>query len=202
MAGLSENSAFHETVGDSLRQPLAGGVPERKWFVALVRSNYEEICRKKLQENGYEAYVACQKELHVYPNRHRREITHIIIPGLVFIRINEQERIQILKNFPVIKCFLTDKAGQANSFGKHPFAVVPDNQMERLQFMLFHADSPVNFTTETLHLGDHIRVVRGQLAGLEGRVTHHGNASYLVVALDLLGSAIVQIAPENLEKIA
>jgi len=202
MAEIPENNASHETVGNSLRQSLAGGVPERKWLVALVKTNFEEVCRKQLQEKGYEAYVACQKQTRVYRNRHRREVTHIIISRMVFIRINEKERLQILKDFPVIKCFLTDKAAQANEFGRHPFAVIPDAQMERLQFMLYNADTPVSFTAEPLRQGDHIRVVRGPLANCEGQVIRLGNNSYLVVTLDALGSAMVNISPDDLERIA
>ena len=202
MADIPENSAFHETTGIPLRQSLGGAVPDRKWLVAIVKRNYEEICRKRLQEQGFDAYVASQKTTHVYPNRHRREVTHLVIAGVVFIRLNETERLQVLKENPTIQYFLTNKASQPNIFGRHPFAVIPDYQMERLQFMLYHAEAPVNFTAEPLHLGDRIRVARGQLAGLEGCVTRRGNATYLVVTLDILGSAMVNIATEDLEKIA
>ena len=201
MADIPENNASHETVGAELRQSLAGGVPERKWLVALVRTNYEEICRKQLEDKGYEAYVACQKETKVYRNRHRREVTRVIIGRMVFIRINEKERLQILKDFPIIKCFLTNKAAQANEFGRHPFAVIPDKQMESLQFMLYNANTPVSFTSEPLRKGDPIRVVRGPFSGLEGIFLRQGNASYLVVNLDAVGSAMVTIPSNDIEKI-
>ena len=121
---------------------------------------------------------------------------------MVFVHVNEQERLQVLKDFPVIKCFLTDKAAQPNEFGRHPFAVIPDKQMERLQFMLYNADSAVSFTSEPLSQGDHIRVVRGPLATLEGQVIRQNNSSCLVVTLDTLGSAMVTISPDDLEKIS
>ena len=201
MVDIPENNASHETVGDSLRQSLAGGVPGRKWLVAVVRTNYEEVCRQQLEEKGYEAYVACQKETKVYRNRHRREVTRVIIGRMVFIRINEIERLQILKDFPIIKCFLTNKAAQANEFGRHPFAVIPDKQMENLQFMLYNANSPVSFTAEPLRKGDHIRVVRGALAGFEGQFVRKGKTAYLVVNLNALGSAMVNVPLEDVEKI-
>ena len=201
MVDIPENNASHETIGAELRQSLAGGVPERKWLVAVVRTNYEEVCRQQLEEKGYEAYVACQKETKVYRNRHRREVTRVIIGRMVFIRINEIERLQILKDFPIIKCFLTNKAAQANEFGRHPFAVIPDKQMENLQFMLYNANSPVSFTAEPLRKGDHIRVVRGALAGFEGQFVRKGKTAYLVVNLNALGSAMVNVPLEDVEKI-
>lgn len=203
MAEQAENTAKEQTEDtQTVRQSSAGGVPNRKWFVAFVMRNREELCRKQLEERNVEAYVACQKQTRIYSNRHRREVTRIIIPNLVFVRVTEQERLQVLKSTPLIQFFMTDKAGHPNEYGRHPFAIIPDGQMERLRFMLFQSESPVDFTSTPLRLGDHIRVVRGQLAGLEGSVTRQGNQTYLVVTLDLLGSALVTISPDDLEKIA
>lgn len=203
MAEEDENTAIPLTKDTKeVRQSLGGAVSAPKWYVAAVRRNREEICRKQLHESGIEAYVACQKETHVYRNRHQREITRIVIPGIVFIHVNENQRLQVLKDNPHIQFFLTNKAAQSNSYGRHPFAVIPDAQMDTLRFMLYHAEAPVSFTAEPLHLGDHIRIIRGQLAGLEGAVTRDANSTHIVVTIDLLGSAMVTISPDDIEKIA
>lgn len=179
----------------------AVGVPNRKWFVAMVGRNTEKACRERLTALGYESYVATQTETRVWRTGQKKQVERVLLSNLLFVHVTERERRDIV-NLPYINYFLTDKAGRTNDFGRHPLAVIPDTQMERLQFMLYRANSPVHFTAEPLRLGDHIRVVRGQLAGLEGNVTRQGNASYLVITLDILGSAMVTISPEDLEKIA
>lgn len=189
-------------VSAPLHKPFAGGVPDRKWHVALVRRNYERLCRDKLQSLGHEAYVASQKETHVYGSRNRREVERLVIPGIVFILVNEKERQATLKECPLIYHYMTNRAERANDLGRHPFATIPDNQMERLRYMLYHAETPVNFTSEPLRLGDHIRVARGQLAGLEGTISRQASSTFLVVTLDILGSAMVTISPDDIERIA
>ena len=198
---MADDSGTDEQVTAATKVDDAVGVPKPKWFVAVVGRNTEKACRERLSEQGYESYVATQQEMRVWRTGQKKQVERVLISNLLFIHVTERERREVVK-LPYIKFFLTDKAAQANDFGRHPLAVIPDSQMNMLRFMLYHADSPVSFTAEPLHLGDHIRVVRGQLAGLEGRVTRDGNGTYLVVTLDLLGSAMVSISTDDLEKIA
>ena len=195
------NSSMDSQVPPTQKVDDAVGVPNRKWFVAMVGRNTEKACRDRLTALGYESYVATQNETRIWRTGQKKQVERVLLSNLLFVHVTERERRDIV-NLPYINYFLTDKAGHTNDFGRHPLAVIPDTQMERLQFMLYHADSPVHFTAEPLHLGDHIRVVRGHLAGLEGNVVRQGNASYLVVNLDILGSAMVTISPDDLEKIA
>lgn len=170
------------------------------WHAALVKRNYERLCRDQLDKLGLETYLASQKETHIYKNRTRREVEKIIIPNIVFIRIPGHQTLQVMKSCSLIQGFLRNKAAQTSPYGQQPMAIIPDQQMKLLQFMLYHAEQPVNFTNQPLRLGDRIRVVRGQLAGLEGQVLREGKNAYIVVSLDILGSAITSIALTDVEK--
>ena len=93
-----------------------------------------------------------------------------------------------------------DAARSADDFGRHPLAVIPDSQMQQLRFMLFNAEDSVSFVSDHLRLGDHIRVARGSLKGLEGNVVRYKDgASYLVAQIESLGYAMVKIAIEDIE---
>lgn len=50
----------------------AVGVPEAKWFVAIVNSRHEKLVAEKLQTTGIETYVATQKEMRVWANGRRK----------------------------------------------------------------------------------------------------------------------------------
>ena len=202
MADSLENTDVSETAGASVRPSNAGGVPKRQWHIAIVKQYTEEHCCKCVQELGYEAYVASQQETRVYANRHRRTISRIIIPSIVFIRVTEKERIKLLKTCPLIPAFLTNKAAKPNEFGRHPMAIIPDSQIATLQFMLYHADTPVSFTAVPIQQGDRIRVLRGPFAGFEGYVTQDDKKAELVVNINFLGSAKTSIPVEDIEKIA
>jgi len=194
------NSSEDSQVPSAQKVDDAVGVPNRQWFVAIVGRNTEKACRERLSALGYESYVATQMETRVWRTGQKKQVERVLISNILFIHVTERERLEIVK-LPYINYFLTDKAGHTNDFGRHPLAVIPDSQMDMLRFMLYHADSPVSFTSEPLHLGDHIRVVRGQLTGCEGYVAKDGNQTHLVVRIDFLGSAQVSISSEDLEKI-
>ena len=194
------NSSEDSQVPSAQKVDDAVGVPNRQWFVAIVGRNTEKACRERLSALGYESYVATQMETRVWRTGQKKQVERVLISNILFIHVTEHERLEIVK-LPFINYFLTDKAGHTNDFGRHPLAVIPDNQMDMLRFMLYHADSPVTFTPEPLHLGDRIRVVRGQLTGCEGYVAKDGNQTHLVVRIDFLGSAQVSISSDDLEKI-
>lgn len=198
---MKSDSGTDNQVTAALKVDDAVGVHKRQWFVAVVGRNTEKACREKLQNLGFETFVATQYETRIWRTGQKKKIERVIISTLIFIRATERERREVV-NLPFIKYFLTDKAGQANDFGRHPLAVIPDEQMEKLRFMLFHADSPVCFTDNPLHLGDRIRVVRGSLQGLEGSVARTGDASHIAVHIDFLGYAMVDISLMDIERIA
>lgn len=195
----NEHAGDSETADAEMRQSNAGGVPKRQWYIATVRQNTEENCRSLVQRLGYEAYVASQQETRVYANRHRRTVSRVIIPGIVFVRATEEERLRILKTCPSIPAFMTNKAGRPGEFGRRPMAVVPDSQMATLQFMLYNADAPVSFISTPIRQGDHIRVVRGPFAGFEGVAVSDGGKAELIVNIDFLGAAKTSISVEDVE---
>lgn len=180
-------------VGDAV------GVQSPKWYVAFVGHNTEKICRDRLKQLGYESYVASQEEIHEWKNGRKKKVERVVISTLLFIRVTEKQRHEVV-NLPFIKYFLTDKARSVDDFGRHPLAVIPDSQMQQLRFMLFNTENSVSFVSEHLRLGDHIRVARGNLQGLEGNVVRYKDgSSYLVAQIDNLGYAMMKIAIEDVE---
>ena len=182
-------------VGDAV------GVSEKHWYAAFVSTNTEKACRDRLIHQGHEAWVASQQELRVWRNGRRSKVERVVIPLIVFVRATEQERRQIV-NYPYIHRFMTDKARAVNDFGVHPVATIPDCQIESLKFILYQSDSPVSFLSHPLKTGDSVRVVRGQLQGLEGQVTrNHDGHNYVVVNIGVLGCAMVRISLTDVEKV-
>ena len=172
---------------------------DRAWYVAYVGTNQEKACRDRLIKQGFEAWVASQQEERVWRNGRRLKVEHVVIPLIVFIRTTEEERRQIVA-LPFIHRFLTDKAGRVNSYGVHPVATIPDQEIQHLQFMLYQSDQPIIFVSRPLHAGDTIRVVRGSLQGFECQVTrYHDGDTYVVANIGILGCAMVRIALSDVE---
>lgn len=85
--------------------------------------------------------------------------------------------------------------------GEHTPAVIPDEQMERFKFMLDYSDEAVEMCTAPLAPGELIRVVKGPLKGLEGELVEMDGKAKVVVRLDLLGCAGVDMPVGFVEKI-
>ena len=85
--------------------------------------------------------------------------------------------------------------------GAHVVGHQPDEQMERFKFMLDYSDEAVEMCTAPLAPGELIRVVKGPLKGLEGELVEMDGKAKVVVRLDLLGCAGVDMPVGFVEKI-
>lgn len=85
--------------------------------------------------------------------------------------------------------------------GQHTPAVIPDQQMERFRFMLDYSPEAVKFSASSLSPGDPIRVIKGPLTGLEGELVNLNGKHQVVIRIDLLGCAHVEIPVGYVERI-
>ena len=191
---LSGSSSLHTT-------PAGGVSPQPLWYVVNVRSTMERVIRDNLLKQGIEAYVASQEELHVYKNRTKRMTERIVIDSKVFVHILPEQRLDVLHVHPAVYKFLTDRASSPSVTGYLRYAIIPDAQIQRLQYMLRYSPEPVTFIDRPLHLGDRVRVLRGPLIGFEGDFLRQGSHTYIVVTLDKLGYTQTQIPLSDVELI-
>ena len=162
-----------------------------RWIAALVQMCTEKKVGDRLTKLGIENYVPTQTEIHQWSDR-KKKIERVVIPMVVFVRANEAtERTLRMQSF--IRKILTYP-------GQVAAAVIPDEQIERLKFMLKQADSPVELMPENLRVGDRVRIVRGALKGLEGELCKSvPEKSMVAIRIDGLGYACVIVSVGDLE---
>ncbi len=196
---MSAENEINSVVAVPLGVGSAVGVSKSNWFVAVVKNNTEKAALERLLKLGYECYVPIQKEMRVWRNGRRAMIDRVVIPSLVFIRCTEAVRRAIV-TLPFISRFMTNRAGSSPEGLNKPLATIPDSQIRTLQFMVGNSVAPVTFTPYTYKKGDKVRVIRGDLKGLEGEVRIIDDQhSELTVILDLLGSATLTIDTVDVE---
>jgi len=71
---------------------------------------------------------------------------------------------------------MTDRVKRPDKYGRHPIATIPDEQIERLKFVLFNTKEPVTIESTSICRGERIEVVRGCLMGLRGYVDDISNS--------------------------
>ena len=111
----------------------------------------------------------------------------------VFVRVGRQEQVKVLQTKGVV-AFLRLK-GEAGA------AVIPDKQMEDFRFLLDFSEEAVEMTNENIKAGDLVRVVKGSLRGMEGELIRHKGMTKVLVRIDMLGCAMVNIPASFVEKL-
>lgn len=147
----------------------------------------------KLQTAGYEAYTPVQTIMtQTASGRHKR--SKVLIPGICFIRCTEKDRIATLK-LHLFERFMVNRAATPDSFGRHPSAIVPCDQMHRLRYMVGNCDNEISIRQTKIKPGDRVIIQRGALRGLEGYVTSDIDGhNYINILLDFIGCASTRIS--------
>lgn len=172
--------------GDS----IVNGTTDREahpkyWFAALVQMCTEQKVSTKLNKLGITNYVPTQTEIHQWSDR-KKKVERIVIPMVVFVFVDKDIEKQ-LRTYSFIYKFISYP-------GHKEAAIIPDEQIEHLKFMLNNADSTVEVSNTIYEIGDEIEIVRGPLKGLHGELCYFEKDKPMIgVYLELLGYACVNI---------
>ena len=164
----------------------------KRWIAVLVHTNCEKKVASKLDKLGIENYVAIQTEEHQWSDR-KKKIDRIVIPMIVFVHLAKDEE-ESLRRLPFIMKFITYPGA------KELATPIPDEQIDKLRFLLDHSESPVTFSNH-IEIGDAIKIVNGPLKGFIGHCCGMSN-SEVAIYIDLLGYATTHISVINVDKIS
>ena len=161
----------------------------KHWIAVLVQVNCEKKTATRLGKVGYETYIPTQQEVRHWSDS-KKKVDRLIMPMVVFVRATVREE-EWHRNQSYIYKLL---ALPGSDEDKKRFATpIPDNQIERLQFLLEKAETEVTIVSN-FKVGDSVRVIFGPLKGLEDVVSEADEKSSIVgVQIDGLGYACVKI---------
>ena len=157
---------------------------ERKWYVAYVRLFHERKTAEKLAAMGIESFVPVREEIHQWSQR-KKKVMRVLIPQIIFIHATPKERLEAL-TLASISHYMVLR-------GEHTPAVIPDRQMQQFMFMVDYSEESIEMYNSPLQPGQSIKVIKGPLAGMEGELMEIEGKSKVIVRLDLLGCAGVDM---------
>ena len=175
---------------NSCAESLVNGTNDREaypkfWIAALVQMNCEKKVASKLDKLGITNYVPTQKEIHQWSDR-KKKIERIVIPMVVFVQVDEEIEKSLI-TYSFIYKFISYP-------GQKETAIIPDEQIEKLKFMLNNADSNVEVYDSIYEVGEEIEIVRGPLKGFSGELCYFEKGKPKVgICLELLGYACVSV---------
>lgn len=167
---------------------------EKHWFVAFVTSCQERRVAEYLSRLDYECWVPIQKEIHKWSDR-RKVVDRVVIPGIVFVHATEFERYQSCGKVPGLRGYLNSGEGRG-----HP-GIVKDAEMESFRAMVESGGGTVTVTSGNFSPGDHVRIVKGPLEGMECEMVAVGSSRCIVVRLGALGTARMDIELNSVRKL-
>ena len=161
----------------------------KRWIAALVQMCMEKKVGERLTKLGVENYVPTQTVIRQWSDR-KKKVERVVIPMVVFVHTDEKTE-RSLRMHSFIRKILTYP-------GQTAAAVIPNDQIDRLKFMLRQSDSPVEMMEQHLQVGDKVHIVRGALQGLEGELCKCVlDKSMVAIRIEGLGYACVSVSVED-----
>ena len=144
-----------------------------KWYVARTRHGREIGVRDRLDSLGVECFIPTRQRK---ASSGRRTVEVPAINCLVFLRATRQDALDLIHYRGVPADYLFDCA-------THQMMTVPEKQMDDFRRVFEASISEGGLVDQPLAVGEQVRVVRGPLKGVEGRVLELQGKIYVVVGL-------------------
>jgi transcription antitermination factor NusG len=162
-----------------------------QWFAVWTRSRQEKTSAAMLEALGIPHFLPLKSEVRQWSDR-KQTVTVPLFRGYMFVRINSvrDRRLEVLKT-PGIAGFV------GNQTGPLP---VPDQQIADIRTIL---ETRVECTVfPLLNEGDWVRVVRGPLAGVEGKLVRTNSSTRLSISIEMIHkSLLVSVSRHDVELI-
>jgi transcription antitermination factor NusG len=145
------------------------------WYAVTTRSRQEKAAASMLEALGIPRFLPMTAEVHQWSDRKR--VVHLpLFPGYLFVHMNASPEVMLsVRKVPAIVGFV------GNHSGPLP---IPDGEIDDVRTVVARGVpcSPHSF----LHVGDRVRVIRGALAGIEGRFIRNGSKGQLIISIEMI----------------
>lgn len=164
---------------ESRGEAMSTREPNSRWYVVQTRSQCENRLIRDLDGKYIENYCPVFQEIRHWSDR-LKTIERPLFPGYVFAKFEDSghARVQILQSQGAVRIL-----GMADR--PEP---VPEHEIEGIRRVVGCALSC--YAHPLLHEGSRVRVKRGVLKGIEGRLVRIKGQTRLVLSVELLGKAI------------
>lgn len=151
-----------------------------QWFAAKTRPHQELKIKNKLDGLGVENFLPMKEQIRVLGEK-KRKVMRPLVPRLLFLRCRKELLFALLNEHFLPLSYVR------NLETKRPL-VVPDRQMRDFMFFVDFARDSIRVLNDKLKAGDRVRVIKGDLAGLEGELIRIKGHKRVVVRLQGLFS--------------
>lgn len=173
------------------------------WSVLWVKPRTEKAVRDNLIREGFEAFVATRFEIHTWRRGERRKVEKVLIPSIVFVRMEKHDRPLVERQMNVTSLMRDPAKRGARSKGGEEYASITNDEMLLFQQMLSQDDAQVNFASTNFTIGEYVRIKdfdethnKAQIVRIYG-----DNKTYVGLRVSFLGCAYMQVPLSRITKL-
>jgi transcription antitermination factor NusG len=160
----------------------------RTWRVFYTRARAEKKCEQRLANRRIDVLVPTKTEIRQWSDR-KKEVTVPLFRNYLFARVDEKDRLRVLRTNGVVRCVHFDGAP----------ARLREETIEQIKTA---QKAPGRLSVADLRppVGETVTVTDGPLQGLTGEVTEHRGQTHLLVRVTAIRQAMrVQVPADWVE---
>ena len=167
---------------------------QQYWFAARTRDKQEFVIRDSLEklraDINIEYYLPTQFVIRQL--KYRRKCVEVpVIRNLIFVRATKQDACDLSNKYGVQLYYIKD-------FVTRAMLIVPDKQMEDFKQIMDLNPDNISFDNEVLTVGSKVRVMKGDLCGVEGELALEANKTYVIIRIE----GVLKVAKSYLKVIS
>ena len=162
-----------------VREVPMPGQSSLAWYSVQTAYRFEHRIAADLTTKGFETYLPVLREMHQWKDR-RKVIDVPAFSGYLFVRYEPslRNRVKVLETSGIVRLL----------GGNHAPSQIPEAEIEAVRRTL--GSGVACNRCDALIPGTKVRVMRGPLAGVQGRLVRIKNSLRLVVAISVFSQAI------------
>lgn len=146
-----------------------------RWYAIRTRSRAEKVVRDQVAQRGMESFLPLMTRLSQWKDR-RKWIEWPLFPGYCFARFTANQRLSILESPGVVEV-IRSALGRPEP--------IPDSEITAIQRVI-SSRQPYEPHPELVE-GMVVRVIRGPLIGLQGKLLKKTDGYRLIMTINLIG---------------
>lgn len=162
------------------------------WYALYVHSRAEKKVYARIIEMGFEAYLPLVTRMKVWSDRIKK-VEEPLFKSYLFVRTDIKQQYDIVSIPGVTKfvCF------------ERKAVVVPENQIIAIKrYCEDYTDEGKTTENIELHEGQLVRITRGEMMGLVGRLASFNNKKRLIIYIESVGQYLpINVARNKVEPV-
>ena len=170
-------------------EAIINPTPIQHWFAIHTRSRHEKAIAARLDSDETEIFLPLHRTRKTWKNGVHADVDQPLFPCYLFAKIGLHNRLRLLQTPGVL--------GFAASTAKP--TPISDEQMALLRTATATLKAEPH---PYLNCGDHVRIVAGALAGLEGILTRRKHEYRVVLSIEaIMRSIVVEVSEFEIEPV-